>query len=202
MPVSKVLDLLKTWFPLEDKNLKLLTLKTISLITISSSDRGQYLHLARVDKTRISEDCIEFIIGKKTKTTRKVIKPIFIKCVATNTPELNVLLCIKSYLERTKIHRNSDESKQLFLSYKSFKPVSKQTLARWLTEVLKMSGINTEQFKAHSYRGAGLSEAFAKDASMKQIVEAGNWSLASTFKRFCCAPNSNSEIGSLILQDY
>ena len=103
-------------------------------------------------------------------------------------------------MDRTKEFRSS-ENAQLFISFKSFKPVTKQTLARWLKEVLKMSGVNTNHYKAHSFRGAGLSEAYHKGASLNQIIEAGNWSSAETFKRFYLAPNSSSAVGRLILED-
>ena len=39
-PVEKVLALLRSWHPLEDLTLRLLTLKTIALMALFSSDRG------------------------------------------------------------------------------------------------------------------------------------------------------------------
>ena len=99
------------------------------------------------------------------------------------------------------MYRIDDSYNQLFLSYKSFKPVAKQSLARWLKETLKLAGINSEQFTAHSYRGGGLSSAFSKGATLHQIVEAGNWASAETFKRFYNAPIKSSDIGNLILEE-
>ena len=57
---------------------------------------------------------------------------------------------------------------KLFLSWATKKEVTKQTISRWLTIVLALSGIDTNKFKAHSYRGAGLSAAYAKGVSIEK----------------------------------
>ena len=76
----------------------------------------------------------------------------------------------------------------------------KTSLARWLKEVLTLAGIDTNICKAHSYRGAGLSKAYQKGASLNQIVAAGNWSNASTFQHYYNAPCNDNSISSLILE--
>lgn len=64
-------------------------------------------------------------------------------CVAT---------LLKAYLVQTESLR-SISSDTLFLSHKTpHKPVSKQTLSRWVKGVLKDAGINTDIFQAHSVR--------------------------------------------------
>lgn len=196
-PVSKLLEFLKTWFPIDSLELKRLTLKTIALMALTSSDRGQTLHLARLKFMTISEDKIEFLILDKTKTTRKVLKPLIISCVSSSIPELDVANHVKAYLNLTKDHRKNDN---LFLSWKTLKPVSRQTLSRWLTSVLKMAGIDTSKYQAHSYRGSGLAKALKSGASIAQIVSAGNWSNSSTFFTYYNAPSEDSEIGKIILE--
>ena len=79
------------------------------------------------------------------------------------------------------------------------KPVTKQSLSRWLTLVLKLAGIDTNKYQAHSYRGAGLSAAFSAGASISQIMAAGNWSNENTFRMYYNAPSTDSSIGNLIL---
>ena len=100
-------------------------------------------------------------------------------------------------MESTKQFRK-DHSK-LFLSWKTHKPVVKSSLARWLTQVLHLSGLDTSTFKAHSYRGAGLSYAYCKGASIEKIVKADNWKDSSTFKDFYLVLSYEPEIGKLIL---
>ena len=61
-PVSKVLNFLKSWYPIESLSLMQLPLKTLALIALSSSDRGQNLHLTSCKSMAISEDKVEFIL--------------------------------------------------------------------------------------------------------------------------------------------
>ena len=199
-PVSKLLDVLKTWFPIETLDLRSLTLKVIALIALTSSDRGQTLHLISVKDMVISNDKIEFVIKKPTKTTRRILKPIVVTCVSSPTQEeLDVANHVKVYLEKTKPYRTSHDN--FFISWKTFKPVTKQSLARWLTLVLKIAKIDTSIFTAHSFRGAGLSKALSKGAPISQIVSSGNWSNVSTFLNYYNAPSYDSEIGNIILND-
>ena len=108
-------------------------------------------------------------------------------------PALNVCDYTLAYMNRTLAFRaaavaaDSEKPTQLFLSWITKCPVTKQTIARWLKFVLKLSGIS--QYRVHSYRGAGLSKAFAKGASIEDILKAGNWTTVKTFKRFYSKPS-------------
>lgn len=207
-PIKKLLDFLATWHPISELSLKQLTLKTIALIALTCSDRGQTIHLMNIEKTHIDEDGISFVIFDRLKSTRKVIKPKVVKCITSEVPALNVCDYVLAYLNRTIALRAGEVTKgkpkptQFFLSWATKRPVTKATLARWLTTVLKLAGINTEQFTAHSYRGASLSGAHEKGASIDQIVKAGNWKSVDTFKSHYCAPTNTSAVGRLILEHY
>ena len=198
-PVDKLLNFLKSWHPFSELSLKQLTLKTISLIALTSSDRGQTIHLASVNNMKIYPNKIDFIIRDKVKNTRKILKPSIITCVSSPIQELDVASYVTQYIERTKEFR--DEKGQLFISWINKRPVSRQSTARWLKQTLSLAGIDTTIFKAHSYRGAGLSKAFQRGASINQIVTAGNWANASTFQHYYNAPSYESEIGNIILEN-
>ena len=49
--------------------------------------------------------------------------------------------------------------------------------------ILKDAGIDTDEFKAHSTRGASTSKAQAMGLSCSEILEAARWSKMTTFKR-------------------
>ena len=198
-PVKKLLDYLRTLHPIDDLSLKSLTLKTIALIALTSSDRGQTLHLASLKNMEILPDKIQFVIRDRVKGTRKVLKPTIITCISSDITELDVALHVKEYLLRTKDLRGSED--QLFISWASKKGVTRQTLARWLKLVLHLAGIDTTIFSAHSYRGAGLSKAYQKGASIDQVVAAGNWANADIFHTYYNAPSYETPIGALILED-
>ena len=199
-PVEQLLNFLKSWFPLDSLSLKQLTLKTIALIALTSSDRGQTLHKATIHNMKVSSNKIEFVIRERVKNTRKILKPTIITCVSSAISELDVASHVSFYIEKTNEFR--DEKGQLFLSWVTKKPVVRQSLARWLKQVLGLAGIDTSVYKSHSYRGAGLSHAFQKGASIDQIVSAGNWANSSTFKMYYNAPSHTSDVGNLILGDH
>ena len=150
-PVSKLLDFLKSWHPIQNLSLKQLTLKTIALVALTSSDRGQTLHLASIKNMVLSDNKIQFVIRDRVKGTRKTLKPTIISCISSNSEPLDVYSYMKAYIQKTESSRK--EHSQLFLSWINKKPVTRQTLARWLKLVLGFAGIDTSKFKAHSYRG-------------------------------------------------
>ena len=62
--------------------------------------------------------------------------------------------------------------------------VTTSTIARWLKEILNLSGINTQTFKAHSYRPAATSAAFSKGCSLKNNLKTADWSSSKIFYKF------------------
>ena len=62
-------------------------------------------------------------------------------------------------------------SRQVFISYVTFKAVTSSTVARWLKTVLDLSGIDTKVFKVHSYRGASASAALSGGCSLQKIFK-------------------------------
>ena len=63
---------------------------------------------------------------------------------------------LKEYLQKTQPNRMGHS--QLLLSYiKPYKPVCKDTVARWIKLVLKLAGIDVEKYTAHSSRAASTS---------------------------------------------
>lgn len=204
-PVALVLNLLKSWHPPQTLTLKTLTLKTLSLIALSSSDRGQTLHALNIEHTCIENDSVQFLIYDVLKTTKPTSGPKIVTCPSTSDPSLNVCDYVLRYMLRTlparvaQVNRGKDKPTQLFLSWQTKLPVTTQTLARWLKSVLQEAGVDTSSFSAHSFRGAGLSAARRKGASVHQIVKAGDWTNASTFETFYNKPSTSSSIGRLIL---
>jgi len=64
----------------------------------------------------------------------------------------------------------NEESTQLFIAIvKPHKPVAPCTIARWLKEMLKLSGINVGIFTAHSTRSASVSAAAYSGVTVNDI---------------------------------
>ena len=146
------------------------------------------------------EEGVHFVVKERTKSTRKVLRPIVINCVSSSMPELDVAHCVNFYVNSTTEFRINDID-QLFISWRTKLPVTRQTLARWLKLTLQMAGIDTSIFTAHSFRGAGLSHAYTKGTPINKIVAAGNWRNAETFRKYYCAPADDSPIGNIILNN-
>lgn len=207
-PVEKVLTLLSSWHPAQDLDLKLLTLKTLALIALTCSDRGQTIHAMNVEDVHIAENEVVFVIYKLMKTSKFHKSPHTVRCIKSDIPELDVCDYVLSYMNRTLLYRakavnaGKDKPIQLFLSWKTKMPVSRPTLARWLKTVLKLSDINVSQYSAHSFRGSGLSAAFNRGAFLTQIMEAGNCTNTNTFKTFYNKEADNSPVGKIILRTF
>lgn len=207
-PVKDLLNFLSELHPAADLTLKQLTLKTLALIALTSSDRGQTIHSMDIENTTLEEDGVSFVIFNKLKHTKKVLKPKVVKCVTSEIPSLDVCSYVLTYMNRTLAIRSklvadgNPKPTKLFLSWATKKPVTKQTLSRWLKISLQDAGIDTQQFSGHSFRGAGLSNAANSGASIPQIVSAGCWTNAETFRRFYFAPENTSNIGKIILDNF
>ena len=58
-----------------------------------------------------------------------------------------------------KVYSSWAVTKLFSLFVKPHKPVSTNSLARWIKSVLSNAGIDTSVFKAHSVRGASVTNA-------------------------------------------
>ena len=81
------------------------------------------------------------------------------------------------------------ETDQLLIGYqKPHKPVSTDTIARWIKNAMGKVGIDTSVYKAHSTRAAATSAAKGKQVPIDTILSAAGWSSESTFARFYDKP--------------
>ena len=103
-------------------------------------------------------------------------------------------LCAASYLKRyidiTSTKMNISSSRNiLFISHiKPHKAVKTSLISRWLKNVLRLSGIDTSQFSAHSTRSASSTFAANCGVSISNIMKVADWSRAGTLKSFYQKP--------------
>ena len=91
--------------------------------------------------------------------------------------------CIDEYLDRSKSWRNG-EFQLLLSSIRPHKAVSTSTVSRWITDILKLSGVDTSVFSGHSTRSASSSKAKSCGVPVKEILKRGHWSSESTFTKY------------------
>ena len=81
----------------------------------------------------------------------------------------------------------SDPPDEVIVTYgKPYHPVSKDTLARWIKDLLSLSGIDTSIFKPHSCHSASTSKASSSGVAIEHILKSGQWKSSSTFHQFYC----------------
>lgn len=178
--VSVVLNYLSSLFPLETLSLRLLTLKLTALIALSSAPRAQTLMLLNLDCMTVLDKKVVFGFKDLLKTSKQG-KSFILELCHFDNEKLCVMHTLTHYIDRTKNHRISS---QLLISYCSFKPVTSSTIARWLKTVLFESGIDINQYKAHSFRSAATSAAFSHGCSLSEILKTADWSSAKNFYKF------------------
>lgn len=178
--VSSVLRYLSSLYPLENLSLKLLTFKTVALIALATAPRAQTLVALDIGFMVKENFAFKFMFPQFLKNSRQG-HDFLLKVEHFHKEELCPFHTLIRYINVTKKHRKSDK---LFISYVTFKSVTTSTVARWLKCVLNLSGIDTDKFKAHSYRGASVSKAYNKGCSLKRILSTADWSSECIFRKF------------------
>ncbi|KAK6046411.1 site-specific recombinase, phage integrase family [Cooperia oncophora] len=181
--VSAVLKYLRSLGPNATLNLKQLTHKTVMLLALVAPKRVSELAALSLDSVRLGEGCWAFSLNFMNKN-RGFGKA---HTAVVQAYKDDILLCplatIKDYINRTILYRN--QVRTLFMSVnRPHKSVTSTTIARWLREVLKNSGID-DRFKAHSTRAASTTFSKRQGLSSKAIMEAANWAPnGTTFEKF------------------
>ena len=163
-------------------SLKDLTRKLCALLLLASAQRVQTIHLIRRKCIHFHDRGCSIQILDKLKHTR----PGNYHCVLefssfTENEKLCVVACLKEYLERTaaiSVHED-----KLFLCYsKPHNAASKDTVARWLRNLLEEAGI--DNFKPHSFRGAAATAMLNSGMTLEDLMKKAGWTQARTFQRF------------------
>ena len=196
--VNKVLNYLKSTSTTEC-SLKDLTLKLVTLMSLLSAQRGQTIHYLSLEDMVTSETSVTFAVSKPLKQSKPGSKPTVVEFVAyPDNPNICVVTTLKAYLDRTSALHGG--AQQLFVSYsKPFKPVSRDTISRWVKIVLQKSGIDVNLFKPHSTRAAATSKAFLKSVPLEHILSVAGWSSSDTFAKFYKKPVINTDSFSTVL---
>jgi hypothetical protein len=131
----------------------------------------------------LKEDEISFMISSPIKTREPGTK---ITVVRFEDKKLCVVTMMDAYLNRTSELRQDDG---LLISFvKPHRAVSGDTIRRWILDIMKGSGVNTNVFKAHSTRGAATSAALRNKVLIATILKAGMWRSENTFVKFYNRP--------------
>ena len=204
--LDTLLSLLQKWHPPNVLSLEQLTMKTIALTAVFSSDRGQTLESIDIEHSHQTDEAIMFPIYSLLKTSKKRRPVNVVKCYKSDDPSLNVADYVMFYLNTTfkfrlrAVSKGLPKPRQLFLSAFTGKPMRRATIAKYLLKAMSIAGIDTNTFKAHSARAVFPSRLYRKGASTHKILSQGNWKNFSTFNKFYNREAEDSPEGQLILE--
>ena len=158
------------------------------LILLVSSQRGQSIHHLDLQHLTIEEDNYFFDVAEHINTSIPRNPHTRID-IAASEPDSTICpsTCSKAYLNKTKALRNNET--KLFISYvRPHKTVSGDTVSRWTKETLRLCGIDTKVFTAHSTKSASVSKANEKDFPVHEIMAKACWKSAETFRKYYNKP--------------
>ncbi|XP_031348434.1 uncharacterized protein LOC116174634 [Photinus pyralis] len=174
----------------EPLDLKSLSQKLVTLLALTTAGRLQTISLIRISGIVESPQKIQIFISDRIKTSSLNKKQPCLQLPFFNEkPTLCVASALKKYIQLTNNIRKVEQD-FLFLTAKApHNLASKQTLSRWVKELLKKAGIDTSMFQAHSTRHSASSAALRQGLSLETICRTVGWSESSqTFGKFYNRP--------------
>lgn len=191
--VSKVLRYLKTLSPVVDLDLKRLTYKLVMLTALTQASRSQSISLLCIKNMKKDQKSLTLYFSGLLKQSRKgKVNPSAVFHLYEPDVDICVYRTLLEYLQKTEEIRGTET--QLILSYiKPHKPVVTTTISRWIKIVMKNSGIDVEQYTAHSTRSAISSKVKKFGVPVTEIMKVAGWSTVQTFARFYDKPMEATE---------
>ena len=177
-----VLDYLCGLGPTVNLSLLQLSRKLAMLMLLLSGHRGQILHLLDTRNMSVTESQVVFGIGDLLKTSRPGVHMSSLIFEAyPHDRHLCIVDAITHYLTRTRSIRGSLTG--FFLTTRPpVRLASRDTLRRWVKDVMGAAGIDITVFSPHSTRSASSSKA-ALRLPLSTVVSTIGWARESTFTR-------------------
>ena len=137
--VNTILEHLKPLHPSETLSLRLSSLKIVMLMAILSGQSCQTIHALAIKDMKASNNKVMFIVNDLLKTTKPGKECTKLEFMSFDEDaRICVVRYISEYLERTKSLRH-DHHKLLVSYQKPRRPVSKDTVSRWLKMELTLA---------------------------------------------------------------
>ena len=90
-----------------------------------------------------------------------------------DNPKICVVRALQEY--RSMTEKKKQASRLLISFVRPFKPISSQTMSRWLRKAMQLAGIACH-FTGHSTRSASTSAAAQANVPLDSILIAADWS--------------------------
>ncbi len=192
--------------PLESASDRILTLKVVLLLALTSLKR-----VGDLQAFSVSETCMDFAPGLVKVTLRprpgyipKVLSTSFRSQLVTlhsfhpppfasSEDERLHMLCpvraLKLYVDRSKVWRKSPQLLICFGAGRRGLATSKQRISHWVRDAISLAYEARElpsplSLRAHSTRGVASSQALFRGVPLEDICVVAGWSSPHTFVRF------------------
>ena len=118
----------------------MLSFKLAALLALTSSARTHELIKLVLDFVSIKSDSWEFSLAEHAKVSRhgQPARKIYLPAFPDN-PNICVVKTLQEYRSRRETRR---QSSRLLISFvRPFKPISSQTMSRWLRKAMQLEGL-------------------------------------------------------------
>ena len=182
--INIVLELFNNLPENRDMPFEQLTKKFVVLLLILSARRKHTLTCIHIDKVDISNERLIIMPTGNLKHSRqnKKEEPIVLNKFDENK-KLCIVNCAQCYMER-RGKLPLDTGKLIVTHKKPHRPASRDTISRWVKDVLSEAGVDTQTFAPHSCRSAATSKAKLHGIPIDEIMKRACWTRISTFSKF------------------
>lgn len=185
-------------------------MKCAFLLALSSGRRVSELHALQRSVYDVNDTMVRLQVeGSFTAKTQKIgSEPLSVEVKSNpENAELCPLQTLLQYISDTNQIAKDSGTDKLFLSYvRPHKPVSKNSLARWIATVIRDAYsqlANTPSANAHEVRAIASSMFVGPMDNHDDILAAGlwssKWSFLGFYKRHIPAEWDFSQFGSLVV---
>ena len=199
--VSSVLGYLKSLAPARTLSLLKLSQKLAMLLLLLSGQRGQVLPLLDIRNMDLNDSRVKFSVGDLVKQSKPGhhMGQIVIMAFAPDR-RLCIVTVLKAYLAKTADIRG-DETRLLLTTIKPYKAAARDTISRWIKQVMSDAGIDVGQFAPHSTRSAATSCAKRVQVPLDSILRTAGWKKQCVFRKYYDKPVSDeSKFSTAILK--
>ena len=162
------------------------------LLAMASSRRPSEIAALKCSPAfmKISPDKVRFLPPKLSKTDRQnhLGPPIAIQRLPTSTLQSPCPVVALEALLSFREEKNIAHDNVFSLPFAPFSPIDVSHFSGLIKECFRRAGISAP---SGSTRSISVSDAFAKGASIGEVMLAGDWSAASTFYRHYLRPSAS-----------
>ena len=141
--VDMVLEYICSLWPLRALTFEWLSKRMVMLFLLATSQRVQTLLTLKVTDIfwADNEQTVVFRLSELLKHHRRGSLGVLTLKAFVQKPKLCVVRCLKEYLQRSESLRGNDDPRLFVISRRPFRPVSHDTLARWVLDCMREAGV-------------------------------------------------------------